>query len=414
MTRRLVAGDASASPSWAVALGATLLLQTVTSFLVQTLPVVAPLVTGGTGLPPESVGHAMGLVGCGTVFYLTCGGPMLARLGPVRMLQAGASLAALALLGITAGTPAALFAAALMLGIGNGPGVPASSRILALIAPTGHHALIFSANRTGVPLGGTLAGLMVPPVALAVGWRAALALAAGAALMSVLAVQPLRATFDAGRDQGRAVGPTALLRPANLASAFAALRLHPLLWPLAALAFFLAVAQSCLSAFVVTYLVEARGWALAEAGVVFATMQAAGMAGRLLLGWFADRTGTALLNLVVQAAAVAVLTTLFALLPADASHETVVLVSAALGLVAAGWNGVALAEATRLSPSDRIGDVTAGAALVAFLGASTAPVAFAWTVSLSGGWTVPLLAVAALTAVAAAALAPRLLAGMRG
>lgn len=98
----------------------------------------------------------------------------------------------------------------------------------------------------------------------------------------------------------------------------------------------------------------------------------------------------------------------------DASHETVALVSAALGLIAAGWNGVALAEATRLSPSNRIGDVTAGAALVAFLGATAAPVAFADAVSLSGGWTAPLLAVAALTALATAALAPRLLAGIRG
>jgi MFS family permease len=413
MSSRLVTGEVSARPSWAVALGATLLLQTVTSFAVQTLPVIAPLVTSGVGLPPESVGYAMGLLACGTVLYLVCGGPLLARLGPVRTLQAGAGLAALALLGATAGTPAALLAAALVLGIGNGPGVPAGSRILARAAPAGHHSLTFSANRTGVPLGGALAGLMVPFAVFAMGWRAAVVLIAGAVLVAVIAVQSLRATFDARRDRDRAVGPAALLRPANLASSLAALRLHPLLWPLAALACSLGMTQSCLFAFTVTYLIEARGWVLAEAGVAFAVMQAASMAGRLLLGWLADRTGTPLLNLVVQAVAAAALMALFALLPAGTSHEGVALVLAATGLVAAGWNGIALAEATRLSPPNRVGDVTAGAALVAFLGGSAGPVAFAAAVSVSGGWTMPLLAVAAQTAFVAATLAPRLIAGMR-
>lgn len=75
---------------WIAALGATLLMQSVASFMTQTLPVVAPLITASAGLAPERIGNFSSLVAFGTVLFLLLGEPFLARLGPVRMLQAGA------------------------------------------------------------------------------------------------------------------------------------------------------------------------------------------------------------------------------------------------------------------------------------------------------------------------------------
>jgi hypothetical protein len=102
---------------------------------------------------------------------------------------------------------------------------------------------------------------------------------------------------------------------------------------------------------------------------------------------------------------------LFALLPAGTSELAGALIAAAAGVDAAGCNGVALAEAARLAPPRRVSEVTSGAALVAFLGGFVAAVAFAAAVSAWDSWTAPMMALAAQIALAAAALAPRLLAG---
>jgi hypothetical protein len=73
---------------WVAALGATLLMQVVALFATQALPVVASLVTRGAGLPPEAIGQLYGLSMLGSVLFMAFGTPVLARLGPVRTLQA--------------------------------------------------------------------------------------------------------------------------------------------------------------------------------------------------------------------------------------------------------------------------------------------------------------------------------------
>ena len=64
-------------------------MQTVASFLNQSLAIIAPLLTAGVGLAPERVGNLSSLSSLGTVLFLLFGGPILARFGPVRMLQVG-------------------------------------------------------------------------------------------------------------------------------------------------------------------------------------------------------------------------------------------------------------------------------------------------------------------------------------
>jgi hypothetical protein len=56
-------------PAWVAALSATLLMQTVASFLTQSLPVIAPLITASAGLAPESIGNLATLVAAGTMLF---------------------------------------------------------------------------------------------------------------------------------------------------------------------------------------------------------------------------------------------------------------------------------------------------------------------------------------------------------
>lgn len=387
---------------WVAALGATLLMQLVASFMTQTLPVVAPMITASAGLAPERIGNFSSLVAFGTVLFLLLGGPFLARLGPVRTLQAGAVICALAMLAAGMGSVAALGLASLLLGIGYGPSPPAGSRILAATAPKEHRTLIFSVKQAGAPLGGALAGLVSAPVAAAAGWPVALLVAVVTALASAALIQPLRAALDAEREPERRVGLRDVLSPHSIAAPIAALRADPLLPRLTALSVSFAVCQGCLFSFTVTWLVETRGMGLVQAGSVFAVMQVAGVVARIFLGWLADRTGNATRNLVLQAFVAAASVAALALLPEGAGGWALMALCALAGFVGASWNGISLAEVARVAPPDRVSDVTSGTTLFIFLGYVAGPSVFSMLVTISGGWVLPLMVIAAQLALVAA------------
>lgn len=109
------------------------------------------------------------------------------RYGAIRLSQVALIVGAAGLtLLTTASVWLGLFGAALI-GIGYGPMTPASSHILIHRAPPSRRALIFSIKQTGVPLGGALAGLVVPLLALHLAWRgAALVVAAAAVALAAI------------------------------------------------------------------------------------------------------------------------------------------------------------------------------------------------------------------------------------
>lgn len=385
---------------WIGALAVTLLMQSVASFMTQSLPVIAPMITASAGLAPERIGNLSSLVSFGTVLFLLLGGPFLARLGPVRMLQAGALACAAALLVAGLGGVAALAIASLLLGAGYGPSPPAGSRILAATAPKEHRTLIFSVKQAGAPLGGALAGLVAAPIAAAAGWPIALLVAVGTGLLAAALIQPMREALDSERDPARRIGLRDVLSPRAVAAPVSALRIDPLLPRLTALSVSFAVCQGCLFSFTVTWLVETRGMGLVEAGGIFAAMQVAGVVARILLGWLADRTGNATRNLAVQGVVAAASVAALALLPA-ASGWALMPLCALAGFVGASWNGISLAEVARVAPSERVSDVTSGTTLFVFLGYVAGPSAFSLLVTLTGGWAVPMLAVAGQLALVA-------------
>ncbi len=380
---------------WVAALGSTLLMQSVASFLTQSVPVIAPLVTARAGLAPEAVGNLSALIAAGTALFLLLGGPLLTRLGPVRTLQWGAVVSAAAMLLLGVGSTPALVAASLLLGIGYGPSPPAGSRILAATAPPQHRTLIFSVKQAGAPLGGALAGLVTAPAVNAFGWVAGILVTVAVALLAALVIQPLKESLDAERDPRQPIGLGAILHRKTWAAPVAALRLHPSLPPLTALAMSFAAVQGCLFTFSVTWLNLSHGLTLVQAGTAFASMQAAGVFARLLLGWLADRTGRPVRNLLIQALAAAAVTLGFAWMPAGTPVLAINLLAGATGFLAASWNGIYLSEVARLVPPAQVASATAGSTLFTFLGYLVAPAGFTLLVALSGSWVLPLTLVAA-------------------
>ena len=388
-------------PGWAAPLGATLLMQITGSMVGQSIAVAGPVLTASLHIAPQRIGELSALSALGTLLFFAFGGPVLARLGPVRMLQVGAALAAAGMVLAGVGWWPVLVLAVLVQGVGYAPVAPASSRILAETAPHGHRALIFCIKQSGAPAGNALAGLLVAPAALLLGWRLALVLAGVVGLVAAVVIAPLRGHLDRGREPARPIHPGALFHWQTLVTPVRALREDGDLARLTVLAVSYAVAQGCLFAFTVTYLATVLGFGLRRAGLAYAVLQGAGIVARIGLGLAADRSARPARNLAWQGVGAATMVALFALLPVHAPMPMVLAVCALTGLFAASWNGIFLAEVARLAPPGRVADATSGSLMFIFATYVIAPAGFSALISLVGGWRLPLLLLAAQLGVVA-------------
>jgi predicted MFS family arabinose efflux permease len=218
---------------------------------------------------------------------------------------------------------------------------------------------------------------------------AALAVA-GACLGVAISVQPLRAGFDQA-DSRSGPGGTHFL------AGFALVYRMPALRRLALSSIAFAATQLSFATFLVTFLTERAGISLVTAGIIMAVAQGAGVVGRILFGWVADRfiPPGLLLTLLGLGMALASLATGF--ITAGWPAAGVFAATALLGVTGLAWNGVYHAEVARLAPEGAAGTATGGALAVTFLGIVFGPAAFSAVVSASGSYTLAfsLLAVGA-------------------
>ena len=381
-------------PIWATGLAATTLIQMAGSFMSQSLPVVAPLLTAGIGVGREQIGVVTALNSLGSILFMAFGTPLILSLGPLRALQCAVCCGAAALALLSVGSWPVVMLSALLMGLSYGPAPAASTRILAATAVPRHRGLIFSVKQAGAQLGGVLAGLTIAPLAAGFGWAAGLALPVIVGVLAAIAVAPLRRSLDQPADRV-AFNAASLFRWRSIRAPFAAVRASRRLMALTLLTMSLAVVQGCLFSFCVTYLVTTRDMSLREAGIGYACMQGGGMVGRIFVGWAADRSQNALRNMVVQAWASAGLVVIWALLPAGLSLGTIAPLALLMGLVCASWPGLMLAEVSRLAPPNRIAEAASGSTMITFTGYVIGPMLFALGVRGFGGWFIPYLLVAA-------------------
>jgi MFS family permease len=378
------------------ALAITLLLQMMVAAIQMVIPVLAPVLTAEAGVAPERIGNLSSIMFVGSLWFLTINSKIMPRTGPLRLLQFGNLLAALGLLMVLPGSWPALMAAALLIGVGYGPTPPAGSQILASATPGHLRGLVFSIKQSGVPLGGAIAGLSAPWLADAFGWRIAVLVIALAMVAAVVAVQPWRHRFDRARNPGHAIALGELVSPRIILSPFRAMKLAPglIVISLAGAAF--AMVQGSVFSFLVTYLVDDKGMALAAAGFAFATMQVVATGGRITTGWFADRIGSGRKTLILLAGLSAVMTVALTAIEPGWNLMAVATIAGAAGFAIASWNGVYLAEIARISPPRYVGDVTAGSTFFTFIGYVVGPSLFGTLVAVTGGYFLSFLVVAGM------------------
>lgn len=258
-------------------LASMLTVQSLVTMALLSVPVFAVVAAIDLGVPARWIGGYISLVYITAMASSGMGGLFTLRFGAIRMCQACLAIAAISLCLTATGWLPLVVLGALVMGIGYGPPTPASSHLLSRYTPPRLMPLVFSVKQTGVPLGGALAGAIIPVLVLAQGWRAASLYIAAVCLVAMVALQPLRAKFDADRDPGQRLRGN-LLTPFRKVMADAVLRRF------AFMSFLYSSVQMCLVAYFVTFLVEDITLDLVTAGLVMAVAQTAGIFGRILWG----------------------------------------------------------------------------------------------------------------------------------
>jgi len=248
--------------------------------------------------------------------------------------------------------------------------------------PPAYFSLIFSIKQTGVPVGGALAGALVPGLVLALGWRGG-AVAIGVACLAVaVMIGGVRSRYD------RELDPRASI---SLRSAFASVRLvlgERRLRQMCVTSFVYGGVQITLVTYLVTFLVEGFDKSLIVAGMVMAVSQLMSVIGRVLWGYLADRVlgGRTLLGLLGIGMGLCALAALVA--APDWPLWMLFAYAAIFGATAVGWNGVWLAEIARLAPAGRAGTATGGCLFFTFLGVVVTPPLYNAVLAFGGGYAI--------------------------
>lgn len=380
-----------------VALPTMFVAQAVITMAAFAVPVAAPAAAPAIGIPTLYVGAFTAVVYCvGMTAGLFAGG-VVRKFGTIRTIQVLLLFVAAGIAVFDIATPLAAVIGAILIGAATGPMNPAGSHILARTSPPRWRAFVFSIKQCGTPMGGMLAGVVVPPLLLLYGWQIALSVVSVAALVIMAIIQIPRARLDADR------------RPdARLAATDIATPLHPLRMiladrPLRAVAiagFAYGGAQVTLAAYLVVYMTERHGMDLTTAGFLYALFSGAGIPARILWGMLADRVIStasiiALMGLIMPAGFV-----LVGMFGADWPLPFMALVAVLLGATANGWVGLFFAEVVRLAPDDMASEASGGAQFFAYGGIMTTPLAFGATVAATGSYPLAFNALAVMTGLA--------------
>lgn len=389
-------GDSSLTPANAnierkanesFALGLTTVSQIAATSSVLALTAIPTLVAASLGVATHFIGYQVSLIYAAGVFFSLLATSMVKRWGAARVGQLALFAAGFGYLGLASGTITGIVLASILIGVGYALNNPSSSHILAKLVPAHRRNLVFSIKQAGVPLGGVLAALAIPPLANTLGWQASLALFALLPLALGLVYQIPRQRWDQDRSPQVKIG-RGIIRGQRTVWQIPRLR------TLAVLGLLYSAMQLSISTFMVAMLIEEFGWNLLQAAGVAAAVQASGAIGRVFWGMVADKVGSGFLVLaIIGGLTAAAVLWFWTLAPAPIIGVAFIVLS---GFTGNGWNGVLLAETAKASPGP--GTLTGEVLAYTFLGVMLGPSLFALIYGFFGNFIATYLLFAALCA----------------
>ncbi|HWN14285.1 MAG TPA: MFS transporter, partial [Candidatus Dormibacteraeota bacterium] len=191
---------------WAV-LALIMAAQTMANVGPLGIPSIAPLIRESLGLSVTQAGSFLSAYYIGPVLMSLPAGWLADRWGVRGAMILGQALIAVGL-GAVAVAPSFSFIVAILVVAGAGYGVlnPTTTKAGMAWFPPRQRATVVGLKQVGLPFGGALGALIMPPVALAFGWRAAVGCSAAA--VGALAVLTWALYRDLPEPEAKGPAPT--------------------------------------------------------------------------------------------------------------------------------------------------------------------------------------------------------------
>jgi len=335
------------------------------------LGVLAPHITAEFSLSRTLYGSAVSaMLLSGLVVSLATG--RLVRLwGEIRLLRVlhAVAIAAFAIVALAPGWHW-IVAAAVVMGVPVGLGNPVTNQLIITRVEHRRQGTATGIKQSGVQVGALFAGVALPPVAVAFGWRTAIGGLALVAVVGLALAIPLRARADSIDGVGGAGEGAGLTKLALFLAAYAAL---------------MGFGASAVFAFLPLFAYQELAMQTIRAGQLIALIGLLGAISRVLMGIIGNRVSRLEPWLAAMAAASSGGLLLLAAVPERPALLWLTIIG--FGIGAAAWQAAAMLAVVREHAARSTGVVMSGFLFGMILG----PLSFGWVTdrlnSYPAGWT---------------------------
>ncbi len=346
--------------------------------------VLAPVATKELGLAPEGIGLFVSMNYLVAMFSgLVCGSLVL-RFGGLRICQAALLMAGVGLCFAGTGAVWLMLPAAALIGVGYGWVNPAGSHLLVDHTPRSRLGVVLSIKQTGVPVGGALAGAIIPTMTLRMGWGFTVEMLGlvciGSAVLMHGARHVLREPARPNAVRAFRLSRALFTRPLGMV-----LRSRTLTM-LGVTSLVYSGLQLNITTYLVSYLNVGLGMPLVTAGLLFSMTLISGICGRIFWGAVADRMRHPIRLMGMLGLVSGLCSITLAMVGGHWSIGMLAALFIVYGATAVGWNGVHMALVVHAAPDGEEGTATGGVQFLTFFGALSAPPLFAICASLTGSF----------------------------
>jgi sugar phosphate permease len=347
------------------------------------IPSIAPLIREDLGLSMAQAGSFLSAYYIGPSLMSLPAGWMADRWGVLATMVLGQVIMAAGLYTV-AGTGSFPVLMVIMVCAGAGYGMlnPTTAKAVISWFPRRQRATVIGLKQVGLPLGGAIGASVMPPLALWLGWRAAVALPA--TLIAILGVL----TWLLYRDPPAAADTGSMLVGAT---SFRSVIANRDLWLVASATLVFAGMQTVWMSFLVLYLTEVVHVSLVHAGRYLVMAQVTGMAGRVIFGVLSDRLFGGRRRIVLVIAGVGSTACSLAMAGTGPGTGAWVLAPLALcfGFFGIGWNGVQYTLMAELVGPRGAGTAIGLGLAISSFGVSICPPIFGLAAERLGGFAGP-------------------------
>jgi predicted MFS family arabinose efflux permease len=343
------------------------------------IPSIAPLIREDLGLSVTQAGSFLSAYYIGPVLISLPAGWLADRWGVRGAMILGQGLIAIGLFA-AAVAPGFSFLVVILVLAGAGYGVlnPTTTKAGMAWFPPRQRATVVGLKQIGLPGGGALGALLMPPLALAFGWRVAVAFSAamvgGLALLTWALYRDLPDPVSTGSARAR--------------TGFWAVLTNRDLWLVGLSTLIFAGVQTVFLSFLVLYLRDVVELPLVIAAKYLVAAQVSGVAGRVLFGLLSDRLFGGQRRIVLAIAglgSIACALVLSGITP-GAGPGLLVPRAAGVGFFGVGWNGVQHTLMAELAGPRAAGTAVGLGLAISSLGVAVCPPVFGLVVERVGGY----------------------------